>query len=734
MLSPIKKYFLKNCRFLGPIALMATALLSGSNESQDKKKDLVKTRVAIQRLQKLEKLFTGSDFFKNLSEQKKSISSETTTQNFIKDSLSKIFSSSDKKDESLQNALRTISLSYGFFATPPEDRNALTKYLKYHQQSDILLNLIGAMDQLGLKNIDHYKIILEDTLRQLIDKKSLVVTIFNYKQLLDAFTYLDKDRKIPSEDPFFAWFKSTYKSFAIKAEITEFILPYTDIFFKSFQNVEKKDTDSILTQLLLNESKEPVEKPVAQALLVLHTHLIFFSTDDLDKIKNYLQSLKLDTLITLVEALDFLMVEKIDKKADVLEQTIVEKIKKEGVKKETYRKLLETLELLSTKTTGTLKHTLSLNELSPQVLPLTEKNPTCTFHSDPEGSYFIGADFINSGKDICLTDRDLARGIFPVDTKGTKLIKVENDQDIGQFLISPDGNIITWLYVNAKGPIPTLKLAYNLLAPKGSKAKVVTDSEFTRFIETYIFSKNSKSFFISFLPTSYYTGEDIYGLMSKIDAYPPRKLIFWFSDPELNPDPTIKFKRAHATTVTSITCSPDGTFVVSTAKNDPIVKVWDAHTGKLLKMINFSTPALSAAISKDSALIAMGGENGIIFIWDYKNNKLFDILKTNSPVCGLDWSPDGKILLVRTKETNNDISLWSVEKKVLLSTLDHPLTKTEDRVAMFRPKAIFSPDGNLILAGNAHEVTLWQSQPQVAAVEWFKTTYKMLEPVLNKKK
>ncbi|HBY05943.1 TPA: hypothetical protein DEG75_03275 [Candidatus Dependentiae bacterium] len=727
MLYSIKKYLLASSRFCGHIALMATALLSGSNESQENKKDLVKTRVAIQRLQKLGDLFTGSDFFKKLSEQKKSISSETTTQTFLKDSLSKIFSSSDKKDESLQNALRTISLSFGFFTTPPKSENVLTEYLKDHgfnQQSDIVLNLIGAMDQLGLKNIDDYKEILGNTL---INMKNLVVTLSNYKQILDAFTYLDKDRVIPSEKPFVDRFKSKYKAFAIKEEITEFILPYIDTFFKSFQDFEKKNTDSMLTQLLLKKSYSPA----TNALRILHTHLIFFSTDDLDKIKNYLQSLKLDALITFVEALDFLIVEKIDKKADVLEQTIVEKIKKEGVTEETCSELLTTLELLSKKTTGTLKHTLSLNELSPQVLPLTEKNPNCTFRSDPEAeihflgkSRFMGADFINSGKDIWLMGSDLHFNTFPVDSKGIQPIKKEVLAIYGQFVISPDGNIMTWLDIDPKHHVPNLTLMYKLL--KGNQS--VKDKEFTRFIETYIFSQDSKSLFISFLPSSYYTGEKIYGLMSKIDAYPPRKVIFWFSDPELNPDPTIQLKRAHATTVTSITCSPDGTFVVSTAENDPIAKVWDTQTGKLLKWLNLYTPALSVAISKDSTLIAMGGENGIIYILDNKNNKLFGTLKTNSPVCGLDWSPDGKILLVRTKETTNDISLWSVEKKVCLATLNyHPPEEKVDKV--FRPKAIFSPDGNFILVGNAHEITLWPSNPQVTAVDWLKTTYKTFEPV-----
>ncbi|KKS67776.1 MAG: WD40 repeat-containing protein, partial [candidate division TM6 bacterium GW2011_GWE2_42_60] len=394
---------------------------------------------------------------------------------------------------------------------------------------------------------------------------------------------------------------------------------------------------------------------------------------------------------------------------------------------ETCSELLTTLELLSKKTTGTLKHTLSLNELSPQVLPLTEKNPNCTFISDPKESYFIGADFMDSGKRICLwgSSRKLYR--FPVDSTGSKLINnvASNVNKLG--VISPDGNIVTWLHIESKNPSPNITFYY--IKEKRGEA----DNDFARFVETHTFSQDSKSLFISFLPISYYAGEDIYGLMSKIDAYTPRKLIFWFSDPELNPIPTPK-PRAHTTTVTSITCSPDDAFVVSTAENDPIVKVWNAQTGKLLKWRNLHTPALSAAISKDSALIAMGDEKGRIAIWDYKNDKLFGTLETNKPVCGLDWSPDGKILLVRTKETTNDISLWSVDKKVCLETLNYHFTETEHSVDIFSPKAIFSPDGNFILVGNAHEITLWPNPLRKTAVDWFKTSYKTFEPILNKKK
>ena len=71
----------------------------------------------------------------------------------------------------------------------------------------------------------------------------------------------------------------------------------------------------------------------------------------------------------------------------------------------------------------------------------------------------------------------------------------------------------------------------------------------------------------------------------------------------------------HTNGVGSISISADGTRVV-TASADRTARIWDAKTGKELLCIKAQAPVYSAALAPNGRLLATGGSDGAVRLWD----------------------------------------------------------------------------------------------------------------------
>jgi WD40 repeat protein len=106
-----------------------------------------------------------------------------------------------------------------------------------------------------------------------------------------------------------------------------------------------------------------------------------------------------------------------------------------------------------------------------------------------------------------------------------------------------------------------------------------------------------------------------------------QKIILWNM-----PDCQIAQTLTAGNVVRALAMSPDGKLLAS-GGDDPAVQLWDASTGKAgLKLVGHSDWVVALAFSPDGKLLASGGYDGIVRLWDTTTGKkLFD-LPAQAPV------------------------------------------------------------------------------------------------------
>src|SRR5262249_50771712 len=147
-----------------------------------------------------------------------------------------------------------------------------------------------------------------------------------------------------------------------------------------------------------------------------------------------------------------------------------------------------------------------------------------------------------------------------------------------------------------------------------------------------------------------------------------------------------------------VTLSPDGAVLAYSSTDLPIL-LWEAATGKQLAKLGTKQPSLSQlAFSPDGrALAAKEYGRGKVHLWDLTTRKELPCLEERdieTTEC-IAFSPDGRLLAVGGSD--GVISLWEIA--------------SAKKVARFQgPKRIhslaFSPDGRTVAAGDGEHCTI----------------------------
>lgn len=121
----------------------------------------------------------------------------------------------------------------------------------------------------------------------------------------------------------------------------------------------------------------------------------------------------------------------------------------------------------------------------------------------------------------------------------------------------------------------------------------------------------------------------------------------------------------HASTVTHVQWSADGTKVVTTS-SDHTARIWSATTGEVLHTLTgHSAKIVDAVWSPDGSHIATASMDHTVRIWSADNGTQLHVLSNHTGgVTCIDWSPDGARLA--TGSEDKSVNIWSATNGTLL--------------------------------------------------------------------
>jgi WD40 repeat protein len=130
------------------------------------------------------------------------------------------------------------------------------------------------------------------------------------------------------------------------------------------------------------------------------------------------------------------------------------------------------------------------------------------------------------------------------------------------------------------------------------------------------------------------------------------------------------------------------------------IRCWDTATGDVFKAISGVPGAFSVASSPDGALLATGGADHKIRLWDAVTCNPMSLLDGhNGSVFGVAFSPDSRLLA--SGSWDGTARVWDVASRKLLHTLSGPVDLRS---------VAFSPDGKrLVAASYDHSVKIWDA-------------------------
>jgi WD40 repeat protein len=155
---------------------------------------------------------------------------------------------------------------------------------------------------------------------------------------------------------------------------------------------------------------------------------------------------------------------------------------------------------------------------------------------------------------------------------------------------------------------------------------------------------------------------------------------------------------------------PNGKTIALNDEGGDLIKILDMNSNKELTEFDYGTLEHSArclSISPDGRLLASGGNDGNVILWDTSTGRARTVLRGHllNVLC-VDFSPDGRVVASGSRDFT--VRIWDVATGRELTTFRDP-GKEVMAVA-------FSPDGLTLAASwageNDNTITLWDEAPR----------------------
>lgn len=159
--------------------------------------------------------------------------------------------------------------------------------------------------------------------------------------------------------------------------------------------------------------------------------------------------------------------------------------------------------------------------------------------------------------------------------------------------------------------------------------------------------------------------------------------------------------------------------LLCTAHRSSLIKLWQTNDGSLIKMWKSSHqgPIPQLRFNANSSLIASGGTDASIRIWDYQRKTCIGSLRGCVGVISvLEFNPEMKTRHIFGAGSDNLIHAWNLETRKLSFALSGHLTKITS--------LSFTSDGNFLVSSSRDKVLiLWdlEKQQQVRVVPVYET-------------